>query len=255
MLQKPFPWCQHFCYHAVTSSYIYHKYFTIHPQKDENNVTEKSVKNKEQTKQKILDAVEKILADEGFSALGVNHIAREAGIGKTLIYRYFGGLEGLLEEYGATERFWPTVDEIRGMPKEEFEQLTMKERSQHIFHNFRLALKKRPHTMAIYAWEMVEKSDMANQFVAVRAQTSVMLVREMLGAKPVSPFDHEIVSLLGAGLIHLAIREHFGSKFAGIELDDEKSWERIYGGLHLIFDGLESLYEVNKKTRREKVKA
>ncbi len=207
-----------------------------------NVVSDKATKNKEHTKQKLLDAVEHILAGEGFHALGVNQIARQAGVGKTLIYRYFGGLEGLLAAYGETERFWPTIDEIRGIPKADFEQLSMKDRSKLIFVNFRQALKKRPHTMAIYAWEMVEKSDMANHFVGIRANTSIMLVREMLGAKPISPFDHEIVSLLGAGIIHLTIREHFGSKFAGMQLDDERNWDRIYGAMNLIFDGLESLY-------------
>ncbi|MCB0386488.1 MAG: hypothetical protein KDD43_13930, partial [Bdellovibrionales bacterium] len=119
-----------------------------------------------------------------------------------------------------------------------------------IFVNFRQALKKRPHTMAIYAWEMVEKSDMANHFVNIRANTSVMLVKEMLGAKPISPFDHEIVSLLGAGIIHLTIREHFGSKFVGMQLEDERNWDRIYGAMNLIFDGLESLYLHQHKSKK-----
>ena len=37
-----------------------------------------------------------MLSDEGYDALGVNRIAAKAGLGKPLIYRYFGNLDGLV---------------------------------------------------------------------------------------------------------------------------------------------------------------
>ena len=46
--------------------------------------------------------------------VGVNAIAREAGVDKVLIYRYFGGLPELLRQWGASGRFWPSVDELLG---------------------------------------------------------------------------------------------------------------------------------------------
>jgi AcrR family transcriptional regulator len=50
----------------------------------------------EKTRLKILKAAGRLLAEEGFESLGVNRIAAEAGVGKPLIYRYFGDLEGLV---------------------------------------------------------------------------------------------------------------------------------------------------------------
>lgn len=47
-----------------------------------------------------MDAAKDILTRNGFQALGINEIARQAGVDKVLIYRYFGGLEGLSERLG-----------------------------------------------------------------------------------------------------------------------------------------------------------
>ena len=57
-------------------------------------------RNKEQTKDKLLEAVRAIIRKEGFQNIGVNKVAKEAGVDKVLIYRYFGNLEGLLKELG-----------------------------------------------------------------------------------------------------------------------------------------------------------
>lgn len=204
---------------------------------------EKPSRNKELTKERIMTAVEEILAREGYQALGINRIARDAGVGKVLIYRYFGGLEGVLDAYSETDRFWPSIEEIRGLPTPEFELLTLRERIKVVFHNFRQALKRRPHTIAIYAWEMVEKSDISKQLVAVRTQSSINLVREMLGASRPSSrnFEHEITAMLAAGLLHLTIREHFETPFAGLKLQEEETWNRLEAALDQIFHGLEVL--------------
>lgn len=47
------------------------------------------------TSERILEATENLLVAEGFVALGINRIAAEAGVGKPLIYRYYGGLDGI----------------------------------------------------------------------------------------------------------------------------------------------------------------
>lgn len=194
---------------------------------------------------RILVAVEEILAEEGFGALGINRIAKQADVGKALIYRYFGGLEGVIDAYGETDSFWPTVHEIRGMSKGDFVALSLKDRCKTIFRNFRRALKKRPHTVAIYAWEMVEKNDITKNLIANRTQTSINVVQEMLSeSKQVySKYDHEMTALLGAALLQLTIREHMKSPFAGMDLDSEKTWDRIEGALDTIFSGLEALHK------------
>ena len=44
------------------------------------------IRNKEKTKQKLINAVGKLLRKEGFHAIKINRIAETAGVGKQLIY-------------------------------------------------------------------------------------------------------------------------------------------------------------------------
>ena len=64
------------------------------------------MRNAKKTRLKIFEAAGRLLAAEGFESLGVNRIAAEAGVGKPLIYRYFGDFDGLvaaLAEAAATD--------------------------------------------------------------------------------------------------------------------------------------------------------
>ncbi len=54
------------------------------------------MRNADQTRARILDAARQILARDGFAGLGVNALANEAGVGKPLVYRYFGNMEGVV---------------------------------------------------------------------------------------------------------------------------------------------------------------
>ena len=57
-------------------------------------------RNRDETRQRILDAALEELVQEGFGGFGINTIARRAGCDKKLIYRYFDGLEGLISAMG-----------------------------------------------------------------------------------------------------------------------------------------------------------
>ena len=65
-----------------------------------------AVRNKEQSKQRLLDAVGKLLQSKGFAALKVNDIAATAGLDKKLIYNYFGSTDQLIDAYIRSLDFW-----------------------------------------------------------------------------------------------------------------------------------------------------
>ena len=69
-------------------------------------------KGRLQTEQKILHALEQLLLEQGFPAVGINSLARQAGCDKVLIYRYFDGLDGLLMAFAESTELWWNVDEI-----------------------------------------------------------------------------------------------------------------------------------------------
>lgn len=50
----------------------------------------------EQRREQLLDVVTKVILDEGFGAVSIDRVARDAGIARTVVYAQFGNLDGML---------------------------------------------------------------------------------------------------------------------------------------------------------------
>src|SRR5665647_2678617 len=61
------------------------------------------------TRAAILESAAAIVAAEGVGSLGINALANAARCDKVLIYRYFGGLDGVLRSLGAERMLWPAA--------------------------------------------------------------------------------------------------------------------------------------------------
>ncbi|MGC9452373.1 MAG: TetR/AcrR family transcriptional regulator [Oceanipulchritudo sp.] len=77
-------------------------------------------RNRQQTEARIRGAGLELLRREGFEGWGVNAIARTAGVDKVLLYRYFGSLEGLLEQLVRETDFWPDPEDLPAHSPEAF---------------------------------------------------------------------------------------------------------------------------------------
>jgi len=116
------------------------------------------VYDKEKTKQKLIKAVGSILVKEGFQHIKVNRIEAVSGVSKKLIYRYFGGLEGLIKNYLEQRDFWniqmqqmsdTTCDTTTPLKKEEIFSI--------IEDDFRF-FEKSPEMQKIILWGISEKN-------------------------------------------------------------------------------------------------
>ncbi len=99
------------------------------------------MKNKENTKRKLLDAVGVIIKRDGFNGLGVNKVAKLAGVSKILIYRYFGNFDQLVKSYVAEKNFWtnnqvePPGSEHPAFSMREHIGTLLKERFHHFYNH------------------------------------------------------------------------------------------------------------------------
>lgn len=180
----------------------------------------------------LIDAVGRRLAHGGFNALGVNTIAREAAVDKVLIYRYFGGLPGLLRAFGERGQFWPTDDELVGASPEALLAMTPAERWSVLLRNAIHAIRGRPITHEILAWEMVEENELTRILQDVReAQFERLLAA--FGQDLASDEQREqlsvAVALSVAAANYLVARSRSTAIFAGLDLRLAVSWERIDG--------------------------
>lgn len=62
------------------------------------------------TRAAIIQSAASLVASNGVPHLGVNSLADAAKCDKVLIYRYFGGLDGVLAAVGAERMLWPAVE-------------------------------------------------------------------------------------------------------------------------------------------------
>ena len=196
-----------------------------------------ATKNKEQTKSRILRTVERLLVDEGFSALGINRIANEAGVAKVLIYRYFGDLDGLLNAFVTSEDFWPTRDEIIDLPDDEFFAIEMRERIKRVMFNFVAALRKRPQTMAILAWEMSGNPSLTRTMEEALGQFSKQISESIShNDKPTHRELPQMLSVLSAGMIHLGLAYQHHQRFAALRLESPDDWKRVLKAFATLLD-------------------
>ncbi len=195
---------------------------------------ERPARDREATKARILGAVGVVLAREGFGALGVNAIAKEAGVDKVLIYRYFGGLPELLREWGASGRFWPRVDELLGADPRAFHRLAAPERFARFFEHFIDALRERPLTLEILAAEIVERNDLTVILESEREAWGEAASR-LLAAKEFAarPELRGLTLLLIAGVQYLLVRSRTIGIFGGVDITADAGWDEMKAAIRL----------------------
>ena len=187
-----------------------------------------SGRDRDATESRILTAVGEVLARDGFAAIGVNAIARQAGVDKVLLYRYFGGLPELLRRWGASGHFWPTADELLGDDAAAIQGLAVEVRYALFFDRFIDALRARPLTVEILAAEVVERNELTAILEAEREQwgeeVEQRFAAEALRSRPEL---RGITLLLVAGVQHLLVRARTIRVFGGVDVQSDAGWAAL----------------------------
>ncbi|MFA5905861.1 MAG: helix-turn-helix domain-containing protein [Desulfobacula sp.] len=200
------------------------------------------VRDRQITCRRLISAVGSILAKKGFKGVGVNAVAREAGVDKVLIYRYFNGLEGLVAAFGKEGDFWPSSLEMAGGDIYRFSQMPFEERLSAFGVNFIKSLKKRPVTQAIMAWELIETNELTDELERVREESIIEFFQMFFIKDNTKKTDLQaIVALIGAGISYLVLRSKNIDFYGGIEISSEKGWSRLQEGMDQIVKGLTGL--------------
>jgi AcrR family transcriptional regulator len=184
------------------------------------------------TEARILDAVGAVLARDGFGAVGVNAIARQAGVDKVLIYRYFGGLPELLRAWGESGHFWPRVADLLGPDPQALLALPAEVRYVRFFEHFIDELRRRPLTLEILAAELTERNELTAILEAEREAWGEEAVRVLGGAEfAARPHLQGVTLLLVAGVQYLLLRSRRIRVFGGVDLHSEAGWLQLKQGI------------------------
>lgn len=160
-----------------------------------------------QTEQRILDALGTILLEQGFPAVGINAIARQAGCDKVLIYRYFGGFDELLLAFAETTTLWWETDEIITETATECSAIPLPQYLQTLLNRYVAALESRPLALEIMAWEMSEQNNLTNALARSRSERGMELVKRVRSYYQQPNIDiGGILGVFGAAINYLVIR-------------------------------------------------
>lgn len=190
--------------------------------------------SRQRAEEAILDAFERVVARDGFRGLGPTAIMSEAGLGKPLLYRYFGDLPGLIQAWGERRGMWPDDAEYLGSlakDRDPAEQLksSLDALAAHLYRN--------PVRLEILAEELTPDTEISP------------LLRRIRQGQPDShehlfPADHplrrrenfRLNHVLFAALTYFALRSRTAPNLQGIRLDTDEGWDDTLQMIHEIID-------------------
>jgi len=186
------------------------------------------------TRRKLIDAVGHVLARKGFRAVGVNAVARAAGVDKVLIYRYFGGLPELIRAFASDGDFWPGPEELAGGDISAFLQLPLPERLARLARNYLEAILSRPVTQEIMAWELVERNDITVMLEDIRERSFLAFFARAVPEPPPGVDTQALAAIVGATVNYLVTRSRHTRWFSGIDLASDTGWDRLMSTLEQV---------------------
>ncbi|SDH48073.1 TetR/AcrR family transcriptional regulator [Mucilaginibacter gossypii] len=196
------------------------------------------MKNKDETKRKLIMAVSHIFQTEGYRGLGVNKVAKLAGVSKKLIYRYFGGFERLVEAYVMETDYWMQFSgELRQLTVPKDLEGT-KRLISHILKNQFLYFQSDKAMQELILWELSSNSDLMR---------SIHRTREMMGQQVLEMADpylnnpsvnfRAIAALLVGGIYYTILHtRHNGGLFTDIDLSTDSGREDILKAIDQVID-------------------
>lgn len=182
-------------------------------------------KDRAATRERVLAAVGRLITGRGFAGVGVNAIAREAGVDKVLIYRYFGGLEDLLEAWGRSV----ATGSVAALAQRATAPSSPGDRAAAFLVAYARELRARPEVLEVMRWELVEDNALTRRLAHIR-ETAGLADLEALGVprRRADALDlPALAAVLGAGVLHLALREKTAPEWLGVPLRTDAGWTRI----------------------------
>lgn len=188
------------------------------------------------TERAILDAGREVLSEQGFQHFGVNSVAKQAGCDKQLIYRYFGGLEGLAAAIGTDLAGW-IGNSMPAIPV----TVSYGRRVVLLLSAFAEALAANRLIQRIAAWELVEDSLMVKALARARSDALGQWIASVFGDGPAAPPGVDapaINAVLIAAVQHLVLSQATTGGFAGVDLSDDSGNARIDEAINRLVAGV-----------------
>lgn len=195
-----------------------------------------SIRNIERSKTKFLNAVGKILKTKGYTGLKINTIASTAGVDKKMIYKYFGGMDGLMDEYIRSRDYWSNVSAEQGQPiADDAGQTAAKE----LLHSQFDYLSTNKELQKLLLWRLSEERPSLRSMTEAQEQNGDMLFSAVadphFGAN--SETFRAAMAVMISGIYYLNLySEVNGNIFCGLDMKSAQGRKKVKETLSFMVD-------------------
>jgi AcrR family transcriptional regulator len=170
-------------------------------------------------------------------------VLKEAGVGKALLYRYFGDFVGLARAWAQGETFLPRpAAAAGGSPGEPAPALAAAaaERDAVVRHvasamAYARALRQRPKTRELLALELLGSSPLTQALDGMRAQFGREMRQYVMASGAGEGEDAFALSFfVTAAMTYLAMRADHVPHYYGLRLDRDEDWQKVERMLQLV---------------------
>ncbi|MFD2554279.1 TetR/AcrR family transcriptional regulator [Sphingobacterium tabacisoli] len=183
----------------------------------------------ESTKRKLLQAVEDILANEGFVALKVENISKVSGVDKKLIYFHFGDLQGLYNAFLRSKDFWLS---------EAFEEIPQQLNWEAVIEVLKKQfseMKSNKLLTQLLIWELSEKNEILSKLADERDEVGNELLTTIVKNESFKEDVQPLIALLVSGIYYLSMHATInGSLFCGLDINKEEDAARVSATLERV---------------------
>jgi AcrR family transcriptional regulator len=195
-----------------------------------------------QTEAALLAAFEAVLLRDGAASVTVQAVATEAGAAKTLIYKYFGGMDGLIKAWAVQREIFLPLEELFPDPGAAaatlqadpfaFAKAQILKQAQH--------MRDHPVYIELCVAELSGSGPVVDALMELRrernAAESRALGQSLDGANVPMLLP---VMLMPAAITYLAMRARKSPLFAGVvRLDTEEGWASMMSAVEQVIDML-----------------
>ena len=174
----------------------------------------------------LIKAFEELLQSKGVDGIGVNAVLNRAGVGKRLLYKYFGDLNSLASAWAKTRRD-PLAFKSRRMLTSRIDQLPIEAAVLEIIIDYATSLRRHPWAAQILLAEMTQKSAFGASLKKMRQEIGAG--HEKLLMQAAKRANRRIMAqgfVLHAAANYLALRALFAPDFNGLDLSTASGWKK-----------------------------
>jgi AcrR family transcriptional regulator len=200
------------------------------------------INDKERSKQKLINAVGKVLKNKGYIGLTATNIAKAAGLSRRLITIYFESVDDLVETYVRNKDYWTAASGNAGEMIAGNKDGDTRKVIDYLLQNQLDYFYNNPEMQKIILWEISKKT---------KIMYEVCNDRERLGSKVFELTDKElkgkdidiraVSALLVAGIYYMVLHaKSTDTLFCEIDINKPEGMDRIKNAISVI---LEKIYD------------